>query len=519
MRALTRLRESEPALAWCVLIATALCALSFLAQGHLGINMQDEAFLWYGVVRTHAGELPLRDFRSYDPGRYLWCAAWSTLFGDGLVAVRAAGTIFVALGVCAGLLVVSRATASRFLLVLAGIVLVVWVATPWKPYEPSTALIGTWLATRTLEKPAPGRWFACGAFIGLAAFFGRNLGLYAAAGMVAAAAYMTWKTREPAGRALTRLALGTVVGYAPMLLLIAFDSGFRAAFVDSITFWTRQRSLNVSVPVIWPWLVDPAGRPFLEVARDVAIGLVFVLGPIGYLAGAVRAVLSRTAEVPRLAPIVAATFIGVPWFHHASVASEVSHLSQVIHPWLVGALCAPLAFPETRARLVRIVAWVTVGLLTFFAVGTSMPIVIRLTAPPGREHVTVRVGNDDLIVPPLMASTVNGLRRFVKSQVPPDEPIFVTAQNLIVQPLLGRRSPVWDIFPFWEADAAEQDRMLRELADVRWALVDTRPVGTDPHMRLGLSHPRVWSMLQAEFDRVPVSGAGEWVYFLRRKDP
>ena len=517
MPTLARFRESEPALGACALIAVALCALSFFVQGRLGVNLQDEAFLWYGVIRTHAGELPLRDFRSYDPGRYFWCATWSTLFGDGLVAVRAAGTIFVAAGVWAGLLVVSRATTNRLLLVVAGIALVVWVATPWKPYEPSTALIGTWIATRTLERPTPRLWFACGVFTGLAAFLGRNLGLYAAAGMLAAAMYAAWKVREPLGRSLIRLTLGTFVGYAPMLLLVACDSGFRAAFVDSITFWTRQRALNVSVPFPWPWLVELEGRPVLRIARELAISLVFVLGPLGYLAGAARAAFARGSELPRLAPIVAAVFVGAPWFHHASQASEVSHLSQVIHPWLVGMFCAPLAFPRSRETIVRAIAWISVVVLTVLAVGTTMPIVLRLTANPGREHVAVRVGTDDLIVAPMMATTVNGLRRFVKSNVPPDEPIFVTAQNLIVQPLLGRRSPVWDIFPFWEADDAEQDRMLRELANVRYALVDTNPVGTDPHMRLGLSHPRVWEMLQADFDRLPVSGAPDWVYFLRRK--
>jgi len=517
MRALARLRESEPALVSCAAIATVLCALSFLLQGRLGINLQDEAFLWYGVVRTHAGELPLRDFRSYDPGRYLWCAGWSTLFGDGLVAVRAAGTIFVALGVCAGLLVVSRSTTSRFLLLLAGIVLVVWMATPWKPYEPSLALIGTWVATRTLEKPAPGRWFACGAFVGLAAFFGRNLGLYAAAGMAATAAYLAWKTREALGPALWRLTLGTIVGYAPMLALITFDTGFRAAFLDSITFWTRQRSLNVRIPVLWPWLVDFSGRPFLVVAREVAIGLLFLLVPLAYLLGAVRAARTRGVEVPTMAPILAATFLGIPWFHHASVASEISHLSQSIHPALVGVLCAPIAFSAARTRLVRAVAWSLVGLLTYFAVGTTMPIVRRLAASSGQEHVAVRVGDDEMILPPLYASTVNGLRRLVRAHVPSDESIFVTAHNLAVQPMLGRRSPVWDIYPFWQADDAEQDRMLRELADVRWALVDTRPVGLDPVMRLEVSHPRVWAWLQSEFERLPVTGSSEWVYFLRRK--
>ena len=162
MSFLARVRASEPALVACALVAALVCAALFLLQGRLGVNLQDEAFLWYGAIRTHAGELPLRDVRAYDPGRYFWCAGWMAVFGDGLVAVRAAGWAFASLGVAAGLLVVSRATRGIAWIAVAGVVLAVWMSPPWKLFESSLAMLVAWIAVRLVEKPTSGRRLAAG---------------------------------------------------------------------------------------------------------------------------------------------------------------------------------------------------------------------------------------------------------------------------------------------------------------------------------------------------------------------
>ncbi len=85
-------------------------ALGFYGlTGHIGLNLYDEGFLWCGVIHTAAGEMPLRDFQSYEPGRYWWGAAWSLLLGDGILAVRLSAALFQVLGLWCGLLVARRA--------------------------------------------------------------------------------------------------------------------------------------------------------------------------------------------------------------------------------------------------------------------------------------------------------------------------------------------------------------------------------------------------------------------------
>src|SRR5262245_53981274 len=176
-----------------VALAVLVPATYHLWLGREHLNLADEGYLWYGVQRTIAGEVPLRDFQAYDPGRYHWCALLAPLVGDGIVGVRAAVAIFAAFGLAAGLAVLARAVRHPAALALGGLVLGLWFFPRHKLFEPATALIVAWGAVRALEAPTLRRHLVAGLVIGLAGYVGRNHALYGAVGCGAALALDAWK--------------------------------------------------------------------------------------------------------------------------------------------------------------------------------------------------------------------------------------------------------------------------------------------------------------------------------------
>src|SRR3954468_10326764 len=93
---------------WLGLLTVVFSIGWFLLDGHLKINFADEGFLWYGAEAVRRGEVPMRDFDAYDPGRYLWVAGWSFLLGNSLISLRLACVLFQCLGVLSGMLAARR---------------------------------------------------------------------------------------------------------------------------------------------------------------------------------------------------------------------------------------------------------------------------------------------------------------------------------------------------------------------------------------------------------------------------
>lgn len=486
----------------CAALALGVTGAAHLLQRRLGFTVQDEGYLWYGVQAVLRGELPLRDFNSYDPGRYLWCAAFGLAVGPGILALRLACAVFGALGLFFGLLVAQRALGRRWALVPAALVLALWMQPPWKVFEPAIAMTAVWIGTRLVERPDARRHLAAGVFVGLAACFGRNHGLYVAVGLAAVVALVALRGER---RALQRRLLvwcgGIALGYAPMLALILLAPGFREAFAESLAYFAQQGHLSGKKPIPWPWTPDYAVMDVWADAHNLGVGCAYLLLPLYYLPSLVGVLRSLRGLLVRRAPWIAATLIGVPYVHHASVHAAYYHLAQAIHPLLLGMLALPLVLPPGRRAALARAACLS-GLLAL-ALVTNVPALEavwrwRMEGTPQALRA-LEVGEDELLVRPAVADYLEQLAEAVEGSVPPDVPVFLAPLFPGLYGMLGRAAPTWDVYMAWTGTDASQARLVRQLQGVDWALIDARRPFGQEWMHLASSNPRAWELLQREF--------------------
>src|SRR5258708_21021733 len=111
-----------------VLLGAAVSLTVFMPQWRYGFNLADEGGLWYRSQRTALGDVPLRDFFSYDPGRYYWSAAIFKLLGrSGFFEQLLANYLFAIVGLALAYFAMFRAglgrTARVAILMLLGVMI------------------------------------------------------------------------------------------------------------------------------------------------------------------------------------------------------------------------------------------------------------------------------------------------------------------------------------------------------------------------------------------------------------
>jgi len=489
------------------LLSLLLVLALFVVERRIDFYVAEEGFLWYGAVATAHGQVPLRDFYSYDPGRYYWAAAWSRLLGDGILALRLSTALFSAVGLCFGLLAARRVVRNPVLLTLVALLLLLWMVPRNKLFEPSMALALVWGGTRLVERPAEGRCLAAGLLAGLALFLGKNHGLYALLGFLSLLLFVQLRIAgdgwRPLGRRLAAFAAGVALGASPLLLLAAFAPGFGRAYLDSILFFLRQGRTNFPLPVPWPWQVRLAGESAFDGAQELALGFAFLLPPLLYAAAAIVAARTGRESAGRRALLLASVFVGVFYLHHAFSRADLVHLGTALPPFLLGGIALPAALSEKPRRR-----------SAFAAVAAALLALLGLAALPGHplyrgvqgwtsgSFVRFVAAGDEILLRPRMAGLLASASGAVAEWVPPEEPLLLAPNLTGLYPLLGRRSPVYDIYPIWPAQGRGDERMLAELKakHVRWALLTDYRVDGREDLRFSATHPQVWRYLSESFE-------------------
>lgn len=448
----------------------------------------DEAYVWYGTLRLLHGEIPQRDFRAYEPGRYLWCALFALVFGRGLGPVRLATHVFY--GLCLGVaLVTMRGVGLSWIhIVLAALLLASWAHPKYKLFEPGLLFLGfsasTWLAVA----PSPLTAALAGGVVGIALLFGFNYFLYLGAAFV-----LLFVTA--AGVASMALpfelfywgVIGGALGALPFAAFLAIP-GFLPAFVERrITSILARGSTNLPLPAPWPWRRPPEGLRGKNRIKHRAFGVLFVVLPAAPVLTLIAAWLAGFVESPREMSLVAAASIGAVTWHHAYSRADREHLAQSMPPLL---LMAALAIHSSLA----------LGIL--FVVMSVITPVIRLGS--SKDALPFQFGRHRIWLTQTDHRIAERAEEMSACFLAQGGSFLALPSLIALYPILGRRAPIYDIYCVFPASQREQERMLQSIAeaDVRVAFVNDEPLDGREDLRFSKTHPQVWRHLAARMEKV-----------------
>ncbi len=506
------------------LIAFALSFGYFALDGNVGINLSDEGYLWYGTKAVREGQVPIRDFQAYDPGRYVWTAAWSHVFGTGLVGTRESAVLFQCFGILAGLLAARRLTADWKFLTLVALTLVQWMLPRYKVFDQSITLMAVYAAVLLIERPTVRRHFAVGVFGGLAAFMGRNHGLYhlCAFGILI---LLVWR-----GAGLAELARrigawlgGIVVGYLPQLALFAFAPGYWKAFLALLDRNVTIGS-NVALSVPWPWM-RPDEWGGIYAVYWWTQGLFFVAVPAFLAFAAIRILWMKRDDFGRHAVFVAAACVALPYAHHTFSRADWQHLTHSAVPLAMGLLAALWLAPRAWqkpwwpcAGAGIMLGWTTLAMLPntgFYA---------ELMAPdpriaPARAFIEREVDGEAMHIRGYHAQVLDIADIVARHLAEPGEGVMFLPHWPGLYAATNRRSPVNHLYftrPTPGLDEATLAQM--EAGNVRWVLLQDYALDGRNDLRFMNTNPEIFAHLRQHFTPVTLPELPRDTVLLRRKD-
>jgi hypothetical protein len=489
-------------------ISCLVVLISFLWQGNKGFNLGDEGFLWYGVQRVLLGEVPIRDFQAYDPGRYYWSAALVSIFGNnGIMSLRAAVAVFQTLGLFVGLFLVAqsqrlKSRADIVFLFLSAITLAVWMFPRHKLFDISISIFLIGILTYLITSPIPKRYLIAGVCVGLVAVFGRNHGVYGAVGSLGVIAWLSIKNRSYSSiiKAIVLWGVGVMIGFSPMILMMVLVPGFGVAFWDGIRFLFEFRATNLPLPVPWPWTVNFAVASVGDAARGVLIGLFFIGTLVFAGLSVIWVVYHKVKEKPVQPVLVASAFLAFPYAHYAFSRADVGHLAHGVFPLLVGCLVL-LASSSARIKWPFAVA---LGAASIWVMHVIHP---GWECLASKQCVAVEISGKDLRVDPGTASDIALLRHLAKRFAPEGQAFIATPVWPGAYALLERRSPMWGIYAlFPQAEEFEN----REIERVRasnpgFAVIFDFPLDGRDDLRFKNTHPLIHQYILKSFEPVSIA--------------
>jgi hypothetical protein len=489
--------------------ATGLSVLAaaavFLVQWHYGFNWGDEGWLWYISKRTALGEVPVRDYFSYDPGRYYWSAVVFKLLGrSGLFEQILASYLFGVIGLAASYVAMTRVGISRPWRIAVLLLLGIALGFPrHKIFEQSLSLISAAGITLVLVAPeSRKRWFIFGMATGLAAFIGRNSGLYFAVAALLAFVLLRMRGQTLAAkRTMLPLLGGIVIGYSPMFFMMLRFRGFTSAFMDSVLL-TPKWSWPLRIP--FPWHSHAGGLHGVDAWQMHAVSWLCVAVPLTYLFIIWLGYKAQLTGARALA--VGAALAGLPYLHHAFYHADFPHIAQAVLPCILAVAATSYQLWAAEQRGWALVCFAGMAFLTLSCWLPVEPLVQHLRTEARAPQSVARIAIDgrDFEVLANQAAVMTAVKSAFESCDGRDGGFMEAPFYPGLYAFLNTRAPFWDTYYLWPRSDELQQKHIEALVEKHTSLVLINRDATfdkQDWLRIGRTYPKLVDYILEHYQR------------------
>lgn len=496
------------------LLAFVLVGIFYAAQENIGLQLSDEGFLWIGVLRTVDGQIPMRDFKSYDPGRYYWSAAFVPIFGSGILGIRRSIAVLQFLGLWFAIDVLRSQVDNLLILSLIGILLLLWMQPRHKRYDHIISLLAVLFASLLIGSPDTTMFFAAGVFIGIAALFGANHGAYnfCAFSLIILVMLLHLEIESPALK-LSIWLTGIAVGYSPMLAMWLFMSGmFQKYWNDRVLRILKESKGNITLPIPWPWRFARRNLPPIYKTANILGGIHFVVLPIFYLLGIIYTSFVVSINI---APMVAAScFVGIFYLHHAFSRADISHLSQSIIPFVTGTISVILWVDSNLFIIITLIFLVISAAATTVYLTPLAQLILSKS-----KYVRFEIRKDILLLSSGEKYLLENIKCFVNLNLLESDDIFIAPYEPGLYPVLGRKPRLPDDCLLIHENDSNQNLIINGLKEksVKWVLIKNSALDGREDLRFCNTHRLVWQFVQNAYEAVECPNIGAERQFYRRR--
>jgi hypothetical protein len=449
--------------------------------------------------------VPLRDFMSYDIGRYYWAGALLSMCGaHGLVATRSSALAFEGVCLFIGLGALARSAPKEHFgwWALSAVGFASWMCPEYRIFDIAVGIVPVAALSVVIERPSVRRWFFVGVVVGLVGVLGRNHGLYSATASCGVMAWLALGNREGPATiwAAAAWGAGVIIGYLPVLGMMAFVPGFAAAFLAGFRIYFEMHATNLTLALPFPWRLPLGHFSWFDFIHGVLEWLCFIGIVVYGVAGIVWAIRCRLVRAPFSSVFVASVFVALPYSHLAYSRADLIHLASSVIPVLVGAF-AWLSGQTWNLK------WPGALLL----VGLSMVVSLPLHPRAHWRMVDEQIAGDALLVSPELVKTLAGLEALTNKYAPVGRPFAVLPNFPGAYAAFGRKSPLWELYAVFPRGQDFQREEIRRLASAKPGFVvilDCRIDGRN-ELRYQKTHELIERYVRDNFTPLPDRELGD----------